>query len=158
MNEFVRQVRNANALVNLLSLFCHIICVSELLARNYGTMKTAATTAAAIPGITFACLGRRAGGGSENPGEWATSNVVGIIWPLGWDRVNWPAKIWGWHETPASQAPTGLWGVNVTLSWKLCTFMLPLSEWERSSKLELKTFTTSWEWQKHILSISVSYH
>ena len=30
--------------------------------------------------------------------------------------------------------PTALWGVNVTLSWKLCTFMLPLSERERCSK------------------------
>jgi hypothetical protein len=102
------------------------------LARNYGTMKTA--TAAAIPGITFTSLGRRAGGGSENLNGWATSYVVGIIWPSDWDRVSWSSKILGWHETPASQAPTGLWGVNVTLSWKLCTFMLPLSERERCSK------------------------
>ena len=32
---------------------------------------------------------------SENRGVGASSNVVGIICPTGWDRVNWSAKILG---------------------------------------------------------------
>ena len=28
--------------------------------------------------------------------------LLGIICPLGWDRVNWSAKIWGCHGTPGT--------------------------------------------------------
>ena len=43
-------------------------------------------------------LENRAVGKSENPG--GSSKVVGIICPPGWDRVNWSAKIWGYHGKP----------------------------------------------------------
>ena len=43
----------------------------------------------------------------------ASDNVVGIIWPPGWNRVNWSAKIWGegGGQSPCSYGPVNIEGL-----------------------------------------------
>ena len=66
----------------------------------------------------------------------ALSNVVGIILPLGWDRVNWSAKYWGDVTPPAPLVPTSLYQHMTHLLLTVCS-----AEIAQSKNPDFPTFT-----------------
>ena len=54
------------------------------------------------------------------------SLIVYLIWPPGWDRVNWSAKIWGVGMAPLA-APSDPTGLHIHIHTLFCS--LPADRW-----------------------------
>ena len=154
LNEWICQTVqwNANALIYYLcfaTLFVWVNCWRETMAPWKRQQQQQQRWF--LEWITFACLGRRAVGAEGVGGAtchgtirfWQISETYHIFCPLHYLK---PLRFFRPYKA--------LLGVNVTLLWKLCTFVFPVREWEVFK--ELKTFI-SWERPIHILSLSVTY-